>query len=52
MNDEEKEVTQKRNQNEPRTYSKPEVTTLGNLEDLTQNVGLKGTDGLSGSTVM
>ena len=47
-----KEGTQGTSDNEPSTYSKPEVKALGKLEDLTQLSGTKGADGFSGSTAL
>jgi hypothetical protein len=51
-NDQKTQLTQKQKEEELNTYSTPEVTILGKLEDLTQNVGTKGQDALSGSQIL
>ncbi len=52
MNREEKELAGHMNENDPKPYSKPQVTVHGKLEDLTQALAAGSKDGLSGSTVI
>ncbi len=49
---ENKELTQEMDQNDPKPYSKPQVTVHGDLEDITQALGSGSKDGLSGSTLL
>ncbi|MDQ6771359.1 MAG: hypothetical protein M3Z54_15430 [Gemmatimonadota bacterium] len=34
-----------------RVYAEPKLTVHGNVEDITKNIGLKNTDGLTGSSI-
>ena len=52
MDDQDNPLDQKKGDKQPHTYAKPEVTILGRLEELTQNVGSKSHDGLSGSQIL
>ncbi len=51
MDRDNKEPTQQVEQNDPKPYSKPQVTVHGKLEEITQNIGLTTADGLTGSSL-
>jgi len=52
MDTDDKELTQEMDQNDPKPYSKPQVTVHGNLEEITQAIGSGTKDGLSGSSLL
>jgi hypothetical protein len=52
MDRDNKESTQEMDQNDPKPYSKPQVTIHGNLEEITQALGSGSKDGLNGSTLI
>jgi hypothetical protein len=54
MKSEKKELSEKNDVKEPqkKPYTPPKLTTYGNVEKITKNLGIQGTDGLLGSRLL